>query len=116
MRDDDWKRKATGSPDLPKEFRRYLLKRPISTEIIMIHSSKIDAAGARRTTATISAGAKHGVFPALELYVVELEVILVTAEVTSVGEDTAIAVVYEYPIGKRIPVPGWKLTTRAPYH
>jgi hypothetical protein len=117
LRVDDWKRKATGSPHLPPDQRRYLLKQPIRAEIAVVHSSTIDAApAARRTNVTIGAGSKHGVFTGMDLYVVDPDVILVTARVTQADDETAEAIVEEFRIGDRAPAAGWKLSTRAPWH
>jgi hypothetical protein len=65
---------------------------------------------------TIGAGSKHGVFTGMDLYVVDPDVILVTARVTQADDETAEAIVEEFRIGDRAPAAGWKLSTRAPWH
>lgn len=58
LRDKDWDKDAPGLPDLPKEWRDYLLKQPLRGKIVQVD---------RKQTATVNLGSKDGLKVGMEL-------------------------------------------------
>ena len=121
LRVGDHKKPAVGIPNIPKEFRGYLLQDPIHAEIVAIESTtsqdgcQIDT---HETTIVLNVGTASKVLPGMSFGVLEPSLIPFQARVTSVGERSSKAV-YKYMTwpGQDFPLPqvGWKMTTRSPW-
>ena len=121
LRCGDEKIKVTGTPTIPNEYKRCLLKQPVEAVITKIgktstRPSKADF-NVREACVTINAGAKHNLQTGMELYVSSPHTLVETVELTTVAETESEGVISQI-IFKDEPEPqvGWKLSTRAPWH
>jgi hypothetical protein len=120
VRDSDVKLPADGMPELPEEYRRFLLPEPIDGELIevgpreshpMPQGMNMDAL---RVTATANVGAEHGVFIGMEFCIVEPSTYH-DSTVIAVEAKQCTVEFRDYPHRDERgvdPKVGWKLSTR----
>ncbi len=120
IRNGDENKKATGFPNIPKEFKPYLLENPIQAEIVSVgkYTTKPSVCEwkFKETPVSLNAGKKQGLLPGMELNVFKPDNIVESVKITKVGEENSEALmtqVGEEELGPKI---GWKLSTRAPWH
>ncbi|MDZ4859635.1 MAG: hypothetical protein SGI88_11695 [Candidatus Hydrogenedentes bacterium] len=110
-------KKAEGLPELPAQYKKFLLPKPIHAKILSVGSGVhqdeiIPGEHPINHEVTIDAGAQDGVYEGLEFYVAEA-VIAPTITITSVQPESSTgnysrASSELYPL----PEPSWKLSTR----
>jgi hypothetical protein len=119
LRRGDEKLKVTGMPDVPREYRPYLLKEPITAEITAVgrYRTHPGLAGTtfRETTVTVNAGKRNGLLPGMELVVTSPDMVE-RVKITKVSEEAAEGTVTQSGDTDRAPKVGWKLSTWAPWH
>jgi hypothetical protein len=120
LRRGDEEKKVTGLPAVPPKYRVYLLKEPISAEIVSIGRSikRLDEADHEFTyaTVTVNVGKDHGLLPGMKLYVTSSDVDVELVEITTVDRVKAEGVIMQAGQHSHRPQVGWKLSTRAPWH
>jgi hypothetical protein len=100
LRDNDWEKKVTGFPQLPSQWISYLLKEPVSGEVVQILQ------GGR---ALISLGSKDGIREGMEL-IAHGEGLFCTLKVVDVQADSC-SVTPEYPEERNSLKKGQKVTS-----
>jgi hypothetical protein len=117
LREDDWKKKAEGVPDIPLELRPWLRSEPLKARIAAVGKTRGSGREweVRQTAIRIDVGRHDGVFVGMEFNVAEPgDHILSTVRVVQVGERQSLAHYEEMFVGKQSPRPvaGWKLSSR----
>jgi hypothetical protein len=115
LRRGDEKKRVTGLPAIPVEYKKYLLKEPVTAEIIVVGGSQRDDLYRSIDTAvTIDAGQRNGLLPGMELYPIAPDNVLgYRLRLTKISEKTADGKLTQYD---HLPTPqrGCKLSTRLP--
>lgn len=70
LRRGDEKLQVNGFPNIPKEFRAYLLEKPIEGEIVAVGApeTRLRECEPLKFTVTLNVGKEHGLLPGMELY------------------------------------------------
>jgi hypothetical protein len=127
LRYGDEKKKVTGLPAVPKQYERYLLSKPIETEIIEVGKPITDPGDGDvkgvETRITVKHGSKAGLLPGMKLNFIDPDthddIVL-----DKVEEDRSEGVLTRYQLSgwigllslfDRTPKIGWKLSTQATY-
>jgi hypothetical protein len=113
---EDIKKPNKGLPDVPKEYRKYLNRKPIKAKVTNV---KTNNAKYLDYTFTLNVGSTHGVVEEMKFYLVNIKNVLTTIEVTDVSEYTSTARIIsigssgEY--NKEIePAIGWRFSSKQP--
>lgn len=119
LRKGDEKKKAAGFPKVPKEFRVYLLAKPIEATIIAVgpRAARSGSSGLRfkDTKVTLNAGTQQKLRAGMELFVTKPEKTVESVRIIKVEENRAEANMNQFgnePAPKR----GWRLSTQAPWN
>lgn len=99
LKRDDWGRPATGLPEIPAEWRKYLLRQPIAATVTNVTDG----------TGEINVGRRNGLLPGLELLSYSRDFGWVGLTVTSVTPDSARV---QVEAGGRPLVVGQRVTSR----
>lgn len=120
LRKGDEKKTVTGWPNVPAEYRSCLFAKPIDASIVAIGSTTIRPSAAewkfKDTLVTIDAGSAKGLRAGLELIVIRPENLVESVRLTKVEEHRAEGIVTQIGENESDPAPGWRLSTRAPWH
>ena len=115
LRRGDERKKVVGDPVVPAECRAYLLKSPVSAEIIKIGSYTTRPSVCewkfKDTPVTVNVGKKSGLFPGMELSVTDPDSVVESVEVKSVGENQSEGIMTQIGEESEGPKIGWKLST-----
>lgn len=114
LRDGDEKKRANGEPEIPAQFRQYLLKKPITANIVAV--GKVSTRPSivefkfKDIEVTLDAGKKDGLLPGMELRVISNNA-FDSVKITRVEENQAFGRITQ--IGEDDPMPqvGWKFST-----
>lgn len=97
LRAKDWQKKVEGKPDLPKDYRDWLLAKPLTAKVTAIGEKSVREGVAktmfRTSKVTLDVGKAHGVFVGIEFHF--LDDSLNSARVTQVGDRESVAEVVE---------------------
>lgn len=88
VKDEDIKKPNKGLPDIPKEYRKYLNKKPIKAKVINV---KINNAKYSDYTFMLNVGKAEGVIKEMKFYLVNVKDVIMTLEVTDVSEHKSTA-------------------------
>jgi hypothetical protein len=114
------KRAVAGYPEVPKEFRSYLLSKPVVTEIVGLGFFRVQPNPTewtiKDTPVILNAGSKEGLRVGMQLLVLYPTNIFVTVRITGVEETKAEAVMSKLRDGEPDPQVGWRVTTWAPWN
>jgi hypothetical protein len=120
LRKDDWKLALEGRPELPLEFRAWLLDRPISGTVTAVGSSRLHEGKAgikfRISDVTLNVGKVDGVYPGMEFYF--LDESGTSAKVTRVdGRESSAEIVEVLSEGSegRTPKAGVSVSSKPPW-
>ncbi len=121
LRAGDEKKQVRGKPELPEEFARLILERPVRAKITAIGKPVVeDGANGlrrdRRVKVTIDRGKSHGIFVGMKLALDEVEFgpLTRTSRVVSVRDKTAVVALVlprRTQEGASKPRVGWRLST-----
>jgi hypothetical protein len=117
MKRGDEKKKVKGQPNVPEEYRVYLLKKPIRLGIISIGESRIERAKNdpefqyRITKVILNAGSAKGVWLGMKFHVYNPSNVSESAKVTKVEEEFSEAEILQIGLEDAFPSPNWKLST-----
>ncbi|MBI5093284.1 MAG: hypothetical protein HZB26_12695 [Candidatus Hydrogenedentes bacterium] len=95
--------KVDGLPNVPPEFRKYLLTSPIDARIASLGNGDL---------ATIDVGEESGVYEGLELYLVEPSDQFITATVNAAKKGRSEVIVTRYSSNDPKPAIGWRFALR----
>jgi hypothetical protein len=119
LREGDENKSVSGFPNVPEEYRQYLLAKPIEATIIAVgqyttRPSVVDWKF-KDTPVTIDAGTRQGLHVGTELVVTEPQDVVESVRVTKADESRSEAVMVQ--AGEQEPGPkvGWRLSTQAPW-
>ena len=113
LRQGDWEKEVTGKPEVPEEFKKYLLDEPVDA---MVLSADVRTDTSRRlATITLNKGSNDGLLPGMTLYVVEPDNIHASVNLSIVEEtqskgETHYAHLHQTDIPS--PTTGWIFSTR----
>ena len=113
----DETKKVKGRPNVPKEDRVYLLKKPIRLGIRSVGESRIETAKSdpqfryRITKVILNAGSAKGVRLGMEFHVYNPSNVSESAKVTKVEEQFSEAEIVQISLEGASPSPDWKLST-----
>lgn len=100
--------KLAGIPEVPDEYEKYLLKKPLDAEILSIGEPKEDA-----FPVTLNGGSRDGLYAGMKLWVtasVDSKTRMNFLEITTVSETQAEGIFRRYSKDSE-PQPGWRLST-----
>jgi hypothetical protein len=116
LRRGDEKKEAKGFPDVPQEFKPYLLAHPIEAEIISIGAVTTRPSLAdwkfKDTSVTLNRGKKAGLLVGMKLHVIKPDSIVESVKITKVEDERSEGVVTQAGEDEKDPRVGWKLSTR----
>jgi hypothetical protein len=121
LREGDWEKAVTEAPRLPAPFVRFLLAKPIVTQIVQVQAPRaLSPQGKisknwRTTRVSVPRGVADGLLPGMELHVIVPDVVA-SAKVVRAERHSAEADFVQYGgyLDER-PKMGWKLSTRPTY-
>lgn len=119
LRDGDGAKKVVGLPDVPSEFKPYLLAQPVKVEVIGVGDPEGADDGSEDSRVTLKGGKNRGLLPGMELYAVQSSVSFGygRATITKVAEERSEAILnylhYKKMLRAQI---GWNLSTRLPWY
>jgi len=112
----DEKKPVQGWPTVPAEFERYLLKKPIATEIVAVGTPNLRPSLAdwkfKDTPVTLKGGKDIGLRPGMEMHVTTPDRVFESILVGAVKDHTAEGMmtgIGEESVGPKV---GWKLSTQ----
>jgi hypothetical protein len=119
LRCGDEKKKVSGFPAVPAEYRGYLLKKPIEATIVKVgpYAARPSVCDwkFKDTPVMLDVGARDGLLRGMELHVVGPGNAFEDISITKVEADTSEGIMTQ--IGEKEPGPkvGWRLSTRLPW-
>ena len=120
LRRGDEKKAVSGFPEVPEQYRKYLLANPVESMIIAVGQYTIDPGVAgwisKEISVTLNAGTHQGLGVGMELVITEPANLMESVRITRTEETRAEAVVVQLRDGEPRPKVGWRLSTRAPQH
>jgi hypothetical protein len=119
LRRGDEKKMVRGRPDIPQEYRSYVLAKPINATILTVGTSTLQTSRAdwkfKDTPLTLDAGSKQGLKVGMRLEVTEPDLVFESVRITKVEDNRAEAMMSQTGEEKPGPKVGWKLSTRSPW-
>ena len=103
--------KLAGLPEVPEEYKKYLLKEPLDAEILSVGEPKQN-----NFPVTLNWGSRHGLYSGMKLHVTlsadsETRFLWNSLEITAVSETRANGIFQLREDSQRIePKPGWRLS------
>jgi len=118
LRRGDEKKEVTGFPNVPDEFRAYLLAKPIEATILAVgaYTTRPSVIDERDTPVTLDAGTNKGVRVGMEFVVTEPQLVVQSVRITKVEADRAEGIMTQFGEKERGPESGWRLSTQAPWN
>jgi len=112
----DEEKEVSGFPYIPKEYKEYLLERPIEAEIVDVGSYTlrpfVGKMNFKDIAVTVNAGKNDGLLPGMELHVIKPDKIFETVKITKVDHEKSEGVMTQRDERKGNPLVGWNLSTR----
>ena len=113
LRNDFKTKPDTGVPDVPEEFKPYLLDDPVEGEITAVGETrefrKISAQ-VKETPITINKGSQDGILTGMTFWVAKPDKIFYPVTLTEVAETESVGII-EQPIAETTPQVGWSVAT-----
>jgi hypothetical protein len=120
LRRGDEKKKVTGFPNVPDEYKQYLLAKPIEATIVAVgvHTTRPSVVDwkFKDTPVTLDAGSKQGLRVGMELVVTKPRDKVETVRITKVEETRSEAIMTQAGEEEPGPKVGWRLSTQAPWN
>jgi hypothetical protein len=120
LRRGDEKKKVTGFPKVPDEYRHYLLPNPIEATIIAVGSYTTRPSVVewkfKDTPVTLDAGLKEGLRVGMELVVTKPSGMVESVRITKVEENRSEGIMIQAGEEEPGPEVGWRLSTQAPWN
>jgi hypothetical protein len=120
LRQGDEKKAASGFPNVPEEYRQYLLAKPIEATIISVGQYTTRPSVVewkfKDTPVTIDAGTRQGLHVGMELVVTEPRDRVESIRITKADETRSEAVMVQTGEEEPGPKVGWRLSTQAPWN
>jgi hypothetical protein len=120
LRDGDEKKSAAGFPELPVQYRPYLLEKPIEAAILKVGPftlrPSISTWKFKDTPVTLDAGTNKGLLVGMELVVTQPPHIVKSVRLTHVQADHSEGIMDQAGEEEPGPKVGWRLSTRAPWY
>lgn len=108
-------KKVTGKPNIPEQYRSYLLEKPIKGKITTVVSSKLeqdDDRQQRNTRVILNVGRNHGVFEGMKFLIYSPRRISADDfKITKIEADSSEGVIIQTYLKGKIPSVGWKVST-----
>lgn len=113
-KNEEIKLRLFGIPNVPAEFEKFILKKPISAKLVGIIENRLEKQKGDRdiwysqyTTISLNIGSESGVWKGMKLYsqISGSDYIYLTAEITKVNSETAEAEIYRSVKGKKAILP-----------
>lgn len=116
VKEEDSKKPNDGLPNVPKEYRKYLNRKPIKAKVIGLKDDSSDFWG---HTLTLNVGKAEGVIEEMKFYLTNVKDAIATIQVTDVREHTSTAQIVSigssYSYEKEIkPSIGWRFSSKMP--
>jgi hypothetical protein len=118
LRRGDVKRKASGMPQVPKEYRRYLLAKPIAADLVTVgaYTNGWNAEAmweVKNAPARIDSGSESGLLPGMRLHAkLPKEAHATWITLTSVGLNSSRGILTTYEGSSDTPKPGQRFSTQ----
>lgn len=116
LRAGDENKQATGEPEVPPQFRKYLLKKPITASIVAAGKAStrpsVSSFNFRDVEVTVDAGSKEGVVPGMDMHAVSPGAAFETVKITRVKDDTAFGIITQIGENQSMPQIGWRFSTK----
>ncbi len=110
----DEEKPVSGKPDVPEKYNKYLLKQPITAEIISVGKTamRLGCADIKfyDTFVTLNIGTKSGLLPGMELYVIEPKHLVESVIIDNVDSNQSTGTITQTD-SKDSPETDWKLST-----
>ena len=118
LRKGDEKKLVQGMPDVPAEYRDYLLSKPVEATVVAVGKASTRPSRAdwnfKDTPVTIDAGSKNGLKAGMELAVTKPGWITEMVRITKVEEGRVEGIMTQIIEDSPGPQLGWRLSTRHP--
>lgn len=111
----DIEKKVVGKPNIPEQYRGYLLEKPIKGKITTIKNSKLEQDGDRQqrnTEIILNVGKNNGVFEGMKFLIYSPRRISADdVKITKVEDNHSEAIVIQTYLKEKTPSVGWKVST-----
>jgi hypothetical protein len=116
VKEEDIKKPNEGLPDVPKEYRKYLNRKPIKAKATNV---KINNAAYSDYTFTLNVGRTDGVIEGMKFYLIKIKDVFIKAEVTDVERHKSttriVSIGSSGENNKEIkPEVGWEFSSKLP--
>ena len=120
LKREDWMKEVQGQPEIPEQFRPYLLEEPVAAAIIDIVKIETNSSSTlKRAIVRIDKGKKDGLLPGMELQVIKSGVVFTEITLVEVDETQSQGFYYIYPrrtllegqVWEQEPQVGWNVST-----
>jgi hypothetical protein len=106
-----------GMPDVPEEFKPYLLEKPVEGEIIAVGETREYRDGssmAKESIVTVNRGSRDGILPGMNFIVTNPEKVFAPIKLTEVSEMESVGIIKQ-GTKQETPQVGWSVSTRHPW-
>ena len=111
----DIEKKVVGKPNIPEQYRSYLLEKPIKGKITTVKDSKLEQDGNRQqrnTQVILNVGRNNGVFEGMKFLIYSPRRISADdVRITKVEADSSEGVIIQTYLEEKVPSVGWKVST-----
>ena len=102
---------VAGGPDLPDQFKHYLLEEPIDARVLSLGETR--AGEERITRLIVDKGSMHGMFPGMKLHASQPRYLLAEIIVTRVDTQASEITIEQFDPDDPLPSLDWTFSTRA---
>ena len=107
-------RRPTEKPDVPEEFKPYLLEKPIEGQVISVGETKEYRERSwttKETVVKVDKGSQDGILPGMEFYVTSPEKIFAPIKLTQVSETESEGIIKQDNVKQETPQIDWTVST-----
>lgn len=120
LRIGDEQKEVEGFPDVPAEFKPYLLNHPIEAEIVAIGQYKTRLSVSdwkfKDTPVVLNRGKSHGLLEGMRLHVVKPDNVFESVEIVKIEDEQSEGIMTQTGEEVTGPQVGWKMSTRCRWH
>lgn len=110
LKSGDEHKAIAGDPDLPEQFKHYLLADPIDTRVLSLGETR--TGDERITRLIVDKGSMHGMFPGMELHTSQPRYVFASITVTQVDTQTSEVEIEQFDPEDPFPSIDWEFSTR----
>lgn len=115
LKEGDEQKSVKGQPDIPAQYKAYLLDEPIDARVVSIGETRTvetDFSPLRITTLVIDRGSMHGMFEGMELHTFRPSNMFETVTVIKVEQQSSEVQIEQFELEDPLPSADWEFSTK----